>query len=68
MDYQFLTKTKLFQGIEEKDMESMFACFSCKTNSYKKGDYIYHAGTKIKALGLVLSGSVTIENLSPIHI
>lgn len=62
MDYQFLTKTKLFQGIEEKDMKSMFACFSCKTKSYKKGDYIYHAGTKIKALGLVLSGSVTIEN------
>ena len=57
-----ITKTPLFQGISETEVQSLLAQIGAKEKTYKKGDIIYVAGQMVSAMGLVVSGSVTIEN------
>lgn len=61
MDYGFLSKTLLFRGISPKEIEDMLPCLKAVTKSYSKGETIYHAGDTITAIGMVLSGNVSIE-------
>ena len=60
MNLAFLSKTLLFQGIQEQEIEAMLRCLGAHEKEYKKGQTIYQAGQKVRDLGLVLSGSVNI--------
>ena len=40
----------------------MLTCLSAETKTYQRGELIYHAGDVVTSIGLVLSGSVSIEN------
>lgn len=62
MDYLFLSKTVLFRGVSPEEVQSMLDCLSAEKRQYQRGDVIYHAGDVITSMGLVLSGSVSIEN------
>jgi len=62
MNYNFLTKTALFQGICEQEAEAVTKCLHVEVRSYLKGETIFHVGDTIKSLGMVLDGSVTIEH------
>lgn len=62
MDLQFLSTTPLFHGTTEEEVKEMLNCLGARTRSYKKGSLIYQAGDTVHAMGLVLTGSVTIEN------
>lgn len=62
MNYNFLTKTALFQGISEQEIESIMKCLQVNINSYLKGEMIFRIGDTVKSLGIVLSGSVNIEH------
>ena len=62
MDTSFLTRTGLFQGISEDEITAILDCVQAVRKSYVKNDVVYHAGTVIHSLGIVLSGSVFIEN------
>ena len=62
MNYQFLANTRLFRGISVDELEKMLACFSVQTRQYEKGSLILRAGQTVSAIGLVLSGNITIEN------
>lgn len=62
MNFSFLTKTLLFRGTTEAEAEAMLQCLSSYTKSYAKGEIIYRAGEVIEDIGMVLSGSVHIEN------
>ena len=62
MDYLFLSKTILFRGISPEEIRSMMDCLQAFTKSYPRGSVIHHAGDTIHAVGMVLSGSVSIEN------
>lgn len=62
MDYLFLSKTVLFRGVSPEEVRSMLDCLSAEKRQYQRGDVIYHAGDVITSMGLVLSGSVSIEN------
>ena len=62
MDHQFLAKTILFRGISSEEIGSMLGCLGAVTKRFPKGDVIYRAGDAVSAVGLVLSGSVSIEN------
>ena len=62
MDGEFLTKTALFQGTTPQEAEQMLSCLGAQRRAFEEGAYIYHAGETIRALGVVLSGSVSIEN------
>lgn len=62
MDFLFLTKTLLFRGTTEAQAETMLQCLGSYTKKYEKGEIIYRVGEVIESMGMVLSGSVHIEN------
>ena len=63
MDYDFLSKTALFAGCSEKEIEHMLICLKHSVKKYDKGEYIYHVGQVITDVCLVISGSVQIESV-----
>ena len=62
MDHLFLSKTLLFRGISPDELRELFSCLQARTQIYPRGAVIYRAGDSVTALGMVLSGSVSIEN------
>ncbi len=62
MDYLFLSKTILFRGISPEEVQSMMSCLQAVIRNYPRGAVIHHAGDTIRSMGMVLSGSVSIEN------
>ncbi|MBE6995843.1 MAG: Crp/Fnr family transcriptional regulator [Ruminococcaceae bacterium] len=62
MDYLFLSKTVLFHGITPEELKEMLLCLRAETKSYRRGEVIFRAGDTVSDLGLVLSGSVSVEN------
>lgn len=57
-----LTQTPLFAGTQPQEAQAMLRCLGAYTRSYPRGDTIFHVGQTVDALGVVLSGSVTIES------
>lgn len=62
MDFEFLSKTRLFSGSSPAEIEEMTRCLKAEQRAYEKGSMIYHAGDTAPSLGMVISGSVNIEN------
>ena len=62
METSFLTGTPLFCGVEEGAVEEILTCLEAERRRFAKGQVIYRAGDTVRELGLVLSGSVSIEN------
>lgn len=62
MDFNFLSKTVLFRGMNEKDIENMLEGLGVRQRHFSKGETILRAGDVVQSLGLVLSGSVNVEN------
>lgn len=62
MDYLFLSKTNLFRGISLQEIQRMMGCLQGITRKYGKDSIIHHAGEHISTMGLILSGSVSVEN------
>lgn len=62
MDYHFLSQTILFRDFEEQEIEAMLEYLGKKQTAFQKGDIVCHAGDVVSSLGMVLSGSVQIEN------
>ena len=63
MNYNFISKTALFRGCSEKDIEMMAKHLDLRTYQYKKGTVILSEGSIISDIGLVLSGSIQIEHI-----
>lgn len=62
MNDLFLSTTLLFRGTAESDIEPMLQCLGAHTKTFSKRDIITHSGEVTESIGLVLSGSVTIEH------
>lgn len=62
MDFLFLSRSSLFQGIPEEDIQGMLTCLGAVSKDYSKGETVLRVGDRIQAMGLVLEGSVNIEN------
>lgn len=60
MNYQFLTTTPLFHEMSTDEIKLLLPCLHAQVKTYKKGNYIYHAGSSVSQVGIVLSGSVNI--------
>ena len=61
MNIDVIKKAYIFQGITDNELDGMLKCFSSRVKYYKKGEYIYCAGTPITSLGLVVNGSIIVE-------
>ncbi len=54
--------TTLFRGMTEAERAECLTALRAREQSFKKGAILLHAGEPTDCMGLVLSGSVTIEN------
>lgn len=61
MEAAMLTGNMLFSGMSEEEINTALDRLGAARKKYKKGEIILHAGDVTRCLGLVLSGSVTIE-------
>lgn len=62
MNINLISKTSLFRGCAEEDIQKLSEHLDFKTVKYKKGMVIYEDGEIVTNIGLVLSGSVQIEH------
>lgn len=62
MNTQFLSKTTLFCGAPPEEIGTMLECLGAEQRHFSKGEVIYHAGNTVQSVGMVLAGSVYIEN------
>lgn len=62
MDYLFLSKTILFHGASPEEVQVMLHCLGAETRRYQRGSIVYHMGDVVNSMGILLSGSVSIEN------
>lgn len=62
-DQSLLASTPLFAGSATAEIEGMLGCLSMREKSYKAGERIFRMGERIREVGIVLSGSVRIENV-----
>lgn len=56
-----LSRTELFDGIEEPEIASLLQCLAASRRSYRKGDVILAEGDATDHLGVVLSGMAIIS-------
>lgn len=62
MNTQMLNQTILFKGMTENELQTALQQLQAKEVAYQKGELIFLAGNTTNKMGLVLCGSVTIEN------
>ncbi len=58
-----LKKFPLFHGIEEAEIMDMDARRCMHRRTFQKGDTVLHEGSRVRQIGLVLSGRVMIRHL-----
>ena len=61
-DIAVIMHSDLFQGVGEKETESMLGCLSAERRAYEKGAYIYQYGDMVDAIGLVTEGTANVIN------
>ena len=62
MKYENIEKSRLFQGMTAKELSSCLDSLDAREKKYRKDDLILRAGERTSSIGMVLSGSVTIES------
>ena len=62
MEIETLGKTALFRSMTEEEIHLCLKELRSQEKKFKKGTVIMHAGSLTDRMGLVLSGSVTIES------
>lgn len=62
MDTKSLLRIMLFRGMSEEEIRDALKALRAEEKAYQKGSVILHAGTTTDRMGLILTGSVTIES------
>ncbi len=62
MEISVLEKSRLFLGMTSRELSSCLESLDAREKKYRKDDVILHAGDQTSNIGMVLSGSVTIES------
>ncbi len=62
MDLDMLCSCELFAGMSPEEITGLLEALSARERSFIKGEYILRAGETTQEMGLVLSGSVLVEN------
>ena len=61
-DLDFIRTTAFFRGLGDEDLAEALRTLRAAVKTYSRGELILHAGEPTERMGLVLSGSVTIES------
>jgi len=60
-NFALIKNASLFRGVEETELEAMMGCLEPRFSHYQKGEFIYRQGETITRMGMVLTGSVHIQ-------
>ena len=63
IDYALLARTPLFAGVAEGEVSSMLACLEARRLTFRKGEAVLRTGDRVRAMGVVLAGSVIVERV-----
>ncbi|GAB1476577.1 Crp/Fnr family transcriptional regulator [Bacillota bacterium] len=58
--HDFLKKHPLFDGISAEDIKHLLSCMDSRKQHFKKGSYIFIAGSSYPRIGILLSGSAQV--------
>ena len=58
---EVLQSCPLFAGIREEELIRVLDCFGARPQKYEKGDAILNEGDKVRWIGVVIAGTVQIE-------
>lgn len=61
MENKNLTKIALMQGLNEQQISLILNCLQAKIKKYEKGETIFQEGEKIEEIGIIFSGTVTVQ-------
>ncbi len=61
MELSFLAETSLFHGCGQNEISDLLKDLRHSVRTYKKGTIIFHSGSFVTDLGLVMEGTVQIE-------
>ncbi len=62
MDLQALNEVMIFRGMDTEEIQTALQRLQAEEKPYAKGETILHAGNVTEKMGIVLRGSVLIEN------
>lgn len=62
MQTDVLLKSALFRGIRSDEAKEMLGCLGAEHRNFEKNERIFRAGDTVAELGLVLAGSILIQN------
>jgi len=58
--HEIISRTDLFYGIAQEDIQTMLNCLKPRVCSYNRNDYIVTSGEVYESLGVVLKGEATV--------
>ena len=61
MENKNLTKIALMQGLNEQEISLILNCLQAKIKKSEKGETIFQEGEKIEEIGIIFSGTVTVQ-------
>ena len=56
-----LKRTKLFAGVGEEDFPAMLNCLGAVARTYRKGEYVFHAGEHVDSITVLVEGRLLIQ-------
>lgn len=62
MNFNIFKNTRIFSGINEVELKEMFGWLGYTNKKYSKGETVLHAGEQVDSMGIIVKGSVNIEN------
>lgn len=63
MDYLYLKRSVLFEGLTRPEIEQILPCFDPSLQYFERDSVIYRRGSSHRHLGLILKGDVRIEHV-----
>ena len=61
MENKNLTKIALMQGLNEQEISLILNCLQTNIKKYEKSETIFQEGEKIEEIGIIFSGTVTVQ-------
>ena len=62
MELSVLLRNPLFSNIKESEIQDVLNFLNASEHQYSKGETVFHSGTVINQIGIVLEGRIQIEN------
>ena len=59
--FSILKRTRLFSGVGEEELPVMLNCLGAVVHSYRKGEYVFHAGEYVDSITILVEGKLLIQ-------